>query len=248
MSDCGTKDCLDALLASHCDAGLYMHFDDGLNLEITEKVVRAEAERMERDMEAYPPEMRAAAEFSPCRVCPARDTAVMCHALPAIAPFLVQLNAYQSFDEMNAVYVDHCGKDESNLLYVSRTSLQRALQYVAMQSVLGYCEVGRLYFKYFSGIVPFAPAMTIAERIYANIMLEKNGDLKAVESVIEEMRSNLMVTMACQLKRVRLVSRTDVFMNAFVNLHMALEMLGPEQRRRVREQLARREAGTQDLS
>jgi len=233
MVNCTHKECIQQLLSTHIDAGLFLHFDDGLSLEITDKIVRAEAERMESDMAAYPPEMRAAVEFSPCRVCPARETAAMCHALPAIAPFLDQLSDYQSFNELSAVYVDRYAPDESCILHVSRTSLQRALQYVAIQSVLGYCEIGRLYYKYFSGIIPFASAQVMAERIYANIMLEKNGDLESVESVIEKMRSNLMVTMACQLKRVRLVSSTDVFANAFVNLHAALEMLGPDHRKRV---------------
>lgn len=229
-------------LESHHDAGLSLLFDDGHEVNLTYDTVRVAAKRLEQDLEAIPPDRRAAAEFSPCRVCPARETAIMCHALPAILPFLDALNPYQSYQPLTVVYVGRDTEDGNGVLHMRRTTLQRALQYIAMESVLGYCELGRLYFKYFSGIIPFSSAEAIAERIYANIMLAENGNLAAVSAIIDSMRENLGVTMQCQIKRVRLVSQSDVFVNAFINLHTALELLRPEERSSVRETLAKREA------
>jgi len=229
-------------LESHRDAGLSLLFDDGHEVDLTYDTVHVAAKKLEQDFDAIPADRRAAAEFSPCRVCPARETAVMCHALPAILPFLDALNPYRSHLPLTVVYVERDTKDGDGMLHMRRTTLQRALQYIAMESVLGYCEVGRLYFKYFSGIIPFASAETIAERIYANVMLIEHGNQAAVAAIIDSMREHLAVTIQCQIKRVRLVSQSDVFVNAFVNLHMVLELLRPEERSRVCEALAKREA------
>lgn len=228
-------------MESHRDAGLSLLFDDGHEVDLTYSTVHVAAKKLEQDFEAIPADRRAAAEFSPCRVCPARETMIMCHALPAILPFLDALNPYRSHQPLTVVYVERDTKDGNGMLHMRRTTLQRALQYIAIESVLGYCEVGRLYFKYFSGIIPFSSAEAIAERIYANIMLAENGNLTAVAAIIDSMREHLAVTIECQIKRVRLVSQSDVFVNAFINLHMALELLRPEERSSVREALANRE-------
>ena len=233
------QDGIRSFLVSHRDPGLYLFFPDGGFLDLSHRVVAAEADRLEHDPAALPDDRRAAAEFRPCPVCPARETAAMCHALPAILPFLDALDRYGSFDPVTAVYLE-LDETQGALLHVSATTLQRALQFVAMQSVLNYCEVGRLYRPYFSGVIPFTSAAMMAERIYANVMLEKNGDHAAIESVIAEMRAKLAVTMNCQIKRVRLVAQNDGFLNAFVNLHLTLEMLGPEHRDQVRADLSRR--------
>lgn len=232
-------DCIHQLLATYSGTGLSLLFDDGRILRLTEDVVHAAARRLENDMSALPPEIRDEQDFKPCAVCPERDTAAMCHALPAIVPFLEELRDYNSFNEVTALFVEQSA-DGEYIMHLRRTTLQRALQYIAIQSVLYYCETGRLYYKYFSGVIPFTSAEDIAERIYANIMLEQNGDKAAVAGIIETMRENLMITMQCQIKRVRLVSHTDVFMNAFVNLHLVLELLAPEQRKIIRERLIQR--------
>jgi len=156
-------------LESHRDAGLSLLFDDGHEVDLTYDTVHVAAKKLEQDFDAIPADRRAAAEFSPCRVCPARETVVMCHALPAILPFLDALNPYRSHLPLTVVYVERDTKDGDGMLHMRRTTLQRALQYIAMESVLGYCEVGRLYFKYFSGIIPFASAETISAESFRSL-------------------------------------------------------------------------------
>lgn len=231
---------LKTLLDHYTAPGLSLIFEDGHTLDLTDATIHANANRLEHDLECLPMELRAAADFSPCRVCPKRSEAAMCHALPAILPFLDVLNSRYSYDKLTAVFVEVEGKDQQHILHVTHTSLQRAVQYIAIQSVLGFCEMGRIYLKYFSGVIPFASAEMIAERVYANVMLEKNGDLEAVNETLQTMISLLSETMNCQLKRVRLVSKSDVFVNAFVNLHLAFSLLQPAERQRVRETLAQR--------
>ena len=203
--------------------------------------MRKAAADLEEQLPSMPQEIRTAMEFKVCAVCPARHTAAMCHALPAIVPFLEQINMYSSFDNVTAVFVDQHANNEK-VVHICRTTMQRALQYMAIQSVLYYCEIGRLYYKYFSGVIPFSSAEEIAERIYANIMLEQNGNHDAVLRIIESMRTNLSTTLQCQAKRVRLISKSDAFMNAFVNLYMVLEMLVPENLGELRSAFGRRVA------
>lgn len=221
------------------EPGLTLLFDDGQVVDLSFRAVNSAAERLEHDLSAISAEQRAAVKFNVCKVCPARHTAAMCHALPAILPFLDELNPHKSYKHVYAMYVESGVEKEEPVIHLSRTSLQRALHFVAMQSVLSFCEIGRLYRKYFSGIVPFSSPKTIAERIYANVMLEKNGSQDEVHKTLQAMCNDLSVTMECQIKRVRLVSRSDAFANAFVNLHLALYLLKQENLDRVREEFSK---------
>ena len=61
-------------------------------------------------------------------------------------------------------------------MHVARTSVHRALQYISILSLMYYCEVGREYFKYFSGVIPFMDPLPIVERVYLNIYWDLHGD------------------------------------------------------------------------
>lgn len=228
------------LVDRYKEAGLTIFFDDGQVVDLTYRAVNAAAERLEHDQDAIPADRRSAAEFLPCKVCPARHTAAMCHALPAILPFLDELNPHKSYKHVYALYVEKGDEQNSPVLHASSTSLQRALHFVAMQSVLSFCEIGRLYRRFFSGVIPFSSSETIAERIYANVMLDNNGRLEEVEKTLQSMRADLTVTMQCQIKRVYLVTRSDAFANAFVNLHLALQLLAPDSLGHLREVFSKR--------
>ncbi len=204
---------------------------DGDTIDLTYPAIQAAAEQLQDDTVAIPPDCRAATDFQACKVCPYASSAALCHALPAILPFLDAFNPHKSYQRVMAVYVGSAEADEPPVRHVVRTSLQRALQFVALQSVLNFCEVGRLYRRFFVGLIPFAGAREMAERIYANVMLDASGQTAKVRKTVQEMRETLTVTMQCQIKRLRLVSRSDAFANAFVNLHLALQMLEPECRR-----------------
>ena len=239
MNNTLTSTCLQDLFEGQQHNGLFVLFDNGDKIDLTEPNVRKAADDLEEQLPSMPPETRTATELEPCAVCPARDTAAICHALPAIIPFLNELRLSKSFDQVTAIFIDE-HENHQKIYHICRTSMQRALQYVAIQSVLYYCEIGKSYHKYFGGVIPFSPAEDIAERIYANIMLEQNGNHDAVLQIIEGMRTNLSTTMQCQLKRVRLVSKNDVFLNAFVNLHLVLDMLAPENLDELRHLSSRR--------
>lgn len=217
---------VDRILDRFQSRGLTLIPDEGDEIDLTFQAVDDAAEHLKHDTEAIPERCRAAVEFQLCEVCPMAGTeAAMCHALPAILPFLQAFNLRHSHYDVKAVYVDHGHGGEKRVIHISATSLQRALQFVAMQSVLTFCETGKRYRRFFKGIIPFAAAEEMAEKIYANVMLQEKGDATAIRKTIQEMRDTLSITMQCQVKRLRLVSQSDAFANAFVNLHLALQML-----------------------
>lgn len=241
MQAANSKQTLETLLARYANSGLYIVFDDGEELDLSREAIEAFRSRLGEDEQTLPLVKRAATDFQPCRICPGRGASAMCHALPAILPFVQCMNERSSFDMLVAVYVDSAGKDEPTpALHISRTPLSRALQYVAMESILWHCETGRVYFEYFRGVMPFSPARDVAERVYANVMLDKNGEAGAVDQTLGRICETMEIAMHCQLRRVRLVAESDAFANAFANLYLALQMLRPGVRHEVRERIARR--------
>ncbi len=244
MDKIQTSGSINALIDKYSECGLYMIFDDGEEVNLSRSAVEQLRSRMETDESMVQLLTRTQQDFKTCSICPAREHAAMCHALPAIIPFVSGMKARSSFDSVIAVYVDDSGEQPARkVIHAGRTSLSRAMQYVAIQSVLWHCETGRLYFKYLGGVLPFSSANDIAERIYANVMLEHGGDAGAVDCTLSKMVETLMIAMQCQVRRVALVAESDVFANAFVNLYLALDLLKPERRMEVRSRMIGRNQG-----
>lgn len=218
------------LMDRFTEPGLFLLFDDGRELLLTRRVVEAYKQRYLADPGLLPPEFRTAAEYRPCAVCPSRDTAVICHSIPTVFPFLEDLDRYISYERVTVVFRAEPGEHEPGdaILHLTNTTMQRALQYVAILSLIYYCGVGRKYFKYFTGVIPFMDPGLIAERIYTNLYLDLRGDEGAINEIIARMRYEVDFTVRCQLKRLERLCRNDAFMNAFANMHTCLLFLAPE--------------------
>lgn len=165
-----------------------------------------------------PEEVRAAAAYHPCTVCPERDAARICHALKPVLPFL-ELGEYRSYDPVVAVFRAESGDDD--VLHVARTTMQRALQYVSALSLTHYCEVGRKYGAFFTGVIPFMSAEQIAERVYLNIHWALRGDRERIEATVRSMAEELTITSRCQVDRMRLICSQDALVNAFVSTQVS---------------------------
>lgn len=195
--------------------GLYLLFPDGHRLDLTEEVIHRTTQCFLDDPTRLPPGVRAAADYQPCRICPKRETAEICHAIMATLPFVDEVDRYVSYDSVTAVYRGH----GSAVLHVSATTMQEALKYLSLLSLMHYCEVGRKYFPYFQGINPLMPADEIAPRVFQNLYFDCRGDLDEVGRIIRSMQDEIQVTTHCQMDRLRLICRNDAFLNALVNVH-----------------------------
>jgi hypothetical protein len=151
-------------------------------------------------------------------------TAQICHAIPTVFPFLQDIDRFVSFDMVTAVFRGE-GPSSADNVRITHTTMQRALQGVSILSLMYYCEVGRVYFKYFAGIDPLMDPMDIMERVYLNIFWDKKGDLAAVSALTARMRTEIETTVNCQLERLRLFCTNDSFVNAFILTHAGLQFL-----------------------
>ena len=226
------------------EPGLYLLFDDGLFLTLTRDFIDQKRREYLADPALLPLAVRQAASYVPCSICPQRDTAKICHALPTAFPFLEDADRFLSYDSVLAVFrSDPCeSSGHEGILHVARTSVQRALQHVSILSLMYYCEVGREYFKYFAGVLPFMHPMQIVERVYLNIFWDLKGDLAAVEALIAQMRKEMDITVACQIDRLRLFCRSDAFINAYVITHIVTQFLASDMEIQMRQLFNGRQA------
>lgn len=225
------------------EPGLYLLFEDGCVLTLTRDHIERMKKRYLNDPGLLPPSVRQAPRFAPCTICPERDTALICHAIPTVFPFIEEMDRFLSFQKVLAIFR---GEPKENaceeILLAAQTTVQRALQYVSILSLLYYCEVGRAYFKYFAGITPFTDPESALERIYLNIHWDLGGNQTAIKALIAKMRRELDITLACQVERLRLFCRSDAFISAFMLTHIITQFLDQDMEAFVRERFDSRSA------
>ena len=218
-------------ISSFTEPGLYLLFPDGGRLDLTRKEIEARTRAMLDDPAIIPAHVRAATAYQPCDVCPERATAEICHAILTTLPFADEIDRHMSFDKVTAVYRD----ERSDTVLVRQTTMQEALQHIAILSLLYYCEVGRKYYPYFEGVNPLMPTDLIAKAVFLNMYSACRGNMQRLEEILHTMQAEIMQTARCQMKRLRLICRKDAFMNAFVNTHSTTELMLMEVHKRAAE-------------
>jgi len=203
------------------EEGLYLFFRDGNHLEITKHFIDRFSAEFLRDPVQVPSRVKQAFDFQACPVCPEKDKGEFCHALRPTLPFVELLDKYSSFEPVTVV-MKWFGAEE---LYLRRTTLQKALQYISMLSLIYYCEVGRKYWKYFYGVHPLMKVSEAAERIYMNIFWIARGDAIEVERIVQQFKEEITMIAECQEKRLRLISSKDSLLNAFVLTQLISEIV-----------------------
>lgn len=217
--------------ASFPDPGLYLLWPDGARLNLTRAAIEARARAMLDDPSKIPPHVKAAADYKPCEICPERDTAEICHSIMTTLPFVDDIERYVSFDRVTAVYRG----DGQGSLHMVETSLQDALKYLSILSLTAYCEVGKKYESYFAGINPLMAPRDIAAAVLRNIYFEARGDMANVKELVDRMQEEMLLTTRCQMNRLRLISKSDAFLNAFVTVHTTAEFIFFALQRRLAE-------------
>ena len=201
------------------EPGLYLLLPGGEWVVMTHHVVETAVCAMLADPDAIPDHIRAAVDYKPCNICPARDTAEICHAIMPVLPFFDALDKYLSHEAVTAVYRDEIG------LSVTETTMQSALTYITVLSLTQYCEVGQEYGCFFEGVNPLMPSDQIARFVFQSIFLASDGDLTKVRNAIATISVNLLETARCQVKRLSLISGRDSLQNAFVNTEMIMQFV-----------------------
>jgi hypothetical protein len=202
-------------------SGLYLVFPDGRRIDLTREKIEAFAHSFESNLDQLPDRIKSAAAFKACPVCPEKDRAAFCHALPATLAFMEELEGLKSYDKVDAVYRG----SGPGLVWVPGISMQEALQFVAILSLMFYCEVGRKYWKFFLGVHPLLSPHEMTAKIYLNMFWDCKGDRKKTEQILGKFAEEINCTCRCQVQRLRLICRSDVLMAAFVNTQNQIEYL-----------------------
>lgn len=200
--------------------GLYIILEDSRPLALTRNNIEQTAKKFWEDPGKINSKIKISAEFQRCDFCPLRKTGGLCDAIRPTFPFLDALDKYLSHDQVTAVY-----KDDKGGLCVHRTTMQKALRYLSVLSLVYYCQVTRKYWKHFWGIMPLMEAQEVAARLYLNFFYLSNGSKKAAEKSISKFKEEITITSRNQVKRMNLVCDNDAFMNAFVNTQIITDIL-----------------------
>lgn len=212
---------IDLKLGDYPQRGLYLILKDGSKLTLTREQIEKTAENYWNNPDKIPPKVKSAIEFERCPFCYLKGKDDFCDAIRPILPFLEVIDKYVSFNEVVAIYREGDGK----LLHVADTTMQEALKYVSLLSLMQYCQIGRAYWKYYMGIMPLKGGKEATTRMYLNIYQLHKGNEDEINKLVSMFLEQLRTTSQNQVKRMNLICKNDVFMNAFVNTQIATEFL-----------------------
>ncbi len=202
------------------DEGLYLIFDDSVILPLTKEKIEKASTEFWLDSACISDSVKQAAEFQRCDFCPLKKIGGLCDAIRPTIPFLDDIDKYLSHNQVTSVY-----SDGQNNLTINKTTMQEALKYLSVLSLMYYCRIGRTYWKYFLGITPIMMSKQIAFRLYLNFYYLNDGKPRLVKKALSKFRDQIFITCSNQVKRMNLVCKNDVFVNAFVNTQLITEIL-----------------------
>ncbi|MGD0918426.1 MAG: hypothetical protein ABSB22_18410 [Thermodesulfobacteriota bacterium] len=201
--------------------GLYLLFPDSTKLELTKENIEKVTDRYWQDLTKIPEDKRKAIEFQKCYFCPHKNNEDICDSIRPMLPFLDIVDRYVSYDKVMAVYKG----TEEKLVHIRATTMQDALKYVSILSLLRYNLVLQKYWKYYNGIIPIMGGKEVATRVYLNMYWLHKGNLEEIKEMIRRFGEELRVSSTNQVKRLNLVCKNDAFMNAFVNTQLVTQFL-----------------------
>ncbi len=221
MENIGIEKEIHLQLSRYRQPGLYLDFYDGDLLELTLGNIERISNEYWADPEKIPQNVKDAVEFRRCKHCGFKGKKNFCEALRPVLPLMEIVDKYNSFDPTIAVYK----RNEKGLLYVSDTTMQRALTFVSNLSLMSYCQMGRKYRKYFFDIIPIMRTEDIVNRLYLNIYWIHRGETEVADEVISSLNEEVSRATENQLKRLRLISKNDAFINAYILTHLLTDLL-----------------------
>ena len=199
----------------HKDRGMYLHFSDGSVIDFSEGHVRDLAEEYWQNPSKLPPRIKENDAFKTCSVCPFLGQDVFCSAMKPLLPFIEQVDQFNSYDKVTAVYVKRAG-----LEYICETNMQTALQYVTNIAVFEYCEDAKQFRRYFQGIEPLLDMTEVVSRLFLNIYWLSKGNRRKIAKTINDMQHAVTVTSKSCVNRLNLMCQKDGLINAYVRTHI----------------------------
>lgn len=212
---------IDIRLSDYPDAGLYLILKDASRLILTKENINRVTKEYWSDPDKIPDNVKKAVDFQRCPFCPLKNNSDFCDSLRPVLPLLDVVDNFISYDKVTAIYKS----EEKGLLHVSSTTMQNALRHVSILSLMSHCQIGHKYWKYYTGIIPVQRPGEIANRLYLNIYWHHKGDLEIIDKIIKQFYKDITATTRNQVRRLKLICKNDVFLNAFVNTQLISDVL-----------------------
>jgi hypothetical protein len=212
---------LDIKLSDYPDPGLYLILKDSTRLTLTKDNINKVTKEYWADPAKIPDKVKKAVDFQRCPFCPLKNKNDFCDSLRPVLPLLDDVDKFISYDKVTAIFKS----EEKGLLHVSSTTMQNALRYVSIISLMSHCQIGHKYWKYYTGIVPIQRTNEIANRLYLNFYWYHKGNKEAIDEVITKFYKDITATTRNQVRRLKLICQNDVFLNAFVNTQLISDVL-----------------------
>lgn len=206
------------------DKGIYIICEDKTEIDLTRDNITEKTRSFWSDPDKLPDGVKSAAGFKRCSICPKRDDPEFCDALRPVIPFLDVVGKYVSVDKVTAIYVG----EDSNLYNIADTTMQYALQYVTILGLVDYCALGGKYKRYYYGIMPLDSGDEVAKRLFLNIFWFLDGNKDEVKKEITRFNDELRIIASNQVRRLGLICSKDAFNNAFIDMHVATDILNFE--------------------
>lgn len=201
--------------------GMYLLFPDGQTVDIVPGEIDRLAEEYWKNPEKIHPQIKQLKEFQPCGHCPHFGEDVLCLALKPILPYLEHVDNYMSYDNCVAVYCPGDGEAPQ----AQETTVQQALRYVAILSLIHYCEMGGRYRRYFQGVNPMMGTDEMSRILYRNIQHKYEDDGNRMEEMVTEFEKEVLESTQCLTTRLKLMCKNDAFINAFINAETAIKFV-----------------------
>jgi hypothetical protein len=201
--------------------GLYLQFPDGESLALTAETIEDRARALLSDPAKIPAHVKEAEAFQLCSICPKRGSGDTCHAIRPVMAVWEHFDRRESHDPVTVVY----RSGTTGLVMSTETTVQHALQYVSILSLLYYCETGKKYWRYFSGVHPLMRTEEVVIQVYLNMFWACHGDVARTRALIATFHDEITETTRCQMDRIRLFCHSDSFLNALILTQIASEFL-----------------------
>lgn len=214
-------DVLHLKFEDYAKKGLYLKISDSKVIDLTIERIELLAESYWQDANKLSADVKEAIEFQRCSFCPLKGEKSICDAIRPILPLIEDLGNFVSFQNVIALFKD----DGKEVLHLANTTMQNALRYVSIVSLIYFCQAAKKYQNFFSGVIPLMSGKKVAREIYLNMYWHHKGKKEDIEATISKFNKVLFETSQNQVRRLNLLSIEDGLKNAYVNTHIIGELL-----------------------
>ncbi len=204
------------------DPGLYILFKDDNSYHFSPKVIEQLSQEYWGDENKISEKTKGSFEFAKCGFCPDDRSSEICNGLKPLLPLIEMMEKYMSYEEVTAVF-----RNTDKSLIVKETTLQVALDYITMLSIMEYCEMTGTFSNYFDGVNPFSnrTVKQTCHQIYLNILHENQGNIAKTIKELNFFAERLKSSSNNRIRRLNLITTSDALANSFVRNTLSAQLL-----------------------